>query len=75
MLVPRAYSVFNAAQVDGWTPPTPTAATEIKQKAIADAFVASTNAQITSGHNHAATNQPETGSISPPPNSSPTRRL
>ena len=53
-LVPRVYSVFNAAQVDGWTPPTPTTATEIELNAVADAFVASTNAQITYGHIHAA---------------------
>jgi len=53
-LVPRVYSVFNAAQVDGWTPPTTTAATVIERDAAADAFITSTGAQIAYGHNHAA---------------------
>lgn len=53
-LVPRVYSVFNAAQVDGWTPPTPRAATGLERNAAADGFIASTGAQITYGHNHAA---------------------
>lgn len=53
-LVPRVYSVFNAAQIDGWTPPTPTAATEIERNAAADAFITNTGAQIAYGHNHAA---------------------
>ncbi len=53
-LVPRVYSVFNAAQVDGWTPPAPLAATEIERNALADSFIANTGAEITYGHNHAA---------------------
>ncbi len=53
-LVPRVYSVFNAAQVDGWAPPTPVAATEIERNALADEFIANTGARITYGHNHAA---------------------
>ena len=53
-LVPRVYSVFNAAQVDGWTQPTRTAATEIDRDAAADEFITSTGARITYGHNHAA---------------------
>ncbi|MCP4303893.1 MAG: DUF1738 domain-containing protein [bacterium] len=53
-LVPRVYSVFNAAQVDGWTPPAPAAATEIDRNALADTFIVNTGAQITYGHNHAA---------------------
>ncbi len=53
-LVPRVYSVFNAAQVDGWTPPAPPAATEIERDALADSFIGHTGAEITYGHNHAA---------------------
>ncbi len=53
-LLPRVYAVFNAAQVDGWTPPAPAAASEIERDASADEFVANTGAQITYGHNHAA---------------------
>ncbi len=53
-LVPRVYSVFNANQVNGWTPPTPTAANEVERDAAVDAFIASTGAQITHGHTHAA---------------------
>ncbi len=53
-LVPRVYSVFNAAQVDGWTPPTPPTRTAIERHAAAEAFIANTGTQITYGHNHAA---------------------
>lgn len=53
-LVPRVYSVFNAAQVDGWTPPAPPTRTAIARHADAEAFIANTGAEITYGHNHAA---------------------
>ena len=52
-LVPVVFSVFNAAQVDGWTPAdTPTS--DIDRDAAADAFIAATGAVIDYGHNHAA---------------------
>jgi antirestriction protein ArdC len=46
--VARASSVFNAAQVDGYTPPpTPELAGPVERIAAADRFVASTGARIT----------------------------
>lgn len=52
-LVPRVYAVFNAAQVDGWTPPEPPAPTVIERDTRADAWIAATGADIAYGHNHA----------------------
>lgn len=52
-LVPVVFSVFNAAQVDGWTPPeTPT--TDVERDEVADAFITANGAVIDYGHNHAA---------------------
>lgn len=52
-LVPIVFAVFNAAQVDNWTPATdrPADTTPIK---LADEFIAATGADIEHGHNHAA---------------------
>lgn len=46
-LVPKVYTVFNAAQVDGWTAPEPTAPTELD--ATAEAWIAATGATISEG--------------------------
>lgn len=53
-LVPKVYRVFNAAQVDGWTPPPapePLAIHERDQRA--DAWIATTGAVIRHGFGHA----------------------
>lgn len=52
-LVPVVFSVFNAAQVDGWTPPT-TANPDIEVDDKAERFISATGADIDHGHNHAA---------------------
>lgn len=53
-LVPKVYPVFNAAQVDGWTPPHHEQATAGERDARAEAWIAGTGATISYGHNHAA---------------------
>ncbi len=53
-LVPVVFSVFNAAQVDGWTPPQTQAATAVDRNERVDAWIAATGAEISHGHNHAA---------------------
>ena len=52
-LVPVVFSVFNAAQVDGWTTPTP-ATPGIEVDTEAERFISATGADIDHGHNHAA---------------------
>ena len=52
-LVPVVFSVFNAAQVDNWTPAT-SAEGDISRDESADAFITATGADINHGHNHAA---------------------
>lgn len=53
-LVPKVYPVFNAAQVDGWTPPHHQSPTAAVRDTRADTWIAGTGAAITFGHNHAA---------------------
>ncbi|MGE0728143.1 MAG: ArdC family protein [Acidimicrobiia bacterium] len=52
-LVPMVYAVFNAAQVDGWTPPAASTPTVLERNQHADAWIAATQADITYGHHHA----------------------
>ncbi len=52
-LVPKVYAVFNAAQVDGWTTPTPAPVTIAERDQRAESWIAATGAQITDGHDHA----------------------
>ncbi len=52
-LVPRVYAVFNAAQVDGWTPPAASTITVLERDERAHAWIAATRADITYGHDHA----------------------
>jgi antirestriction protein ArdC len=49
-LVPRVYTVFNAAQVDGWTPPAPRPRLPMERDARADAWIAATGADISYGY-------------------------
>lgn len=52
-LVPVVFSVFNAAQIDGWTPPTAaTPGIDVDTKAVR--FISAAGADIVHGHNHAA---------------------
>ena len=52
-LVPVVFSVFNAAQIDGWTPPTAaTPGIDVDDKA--ERFISAARADIDHGHNHAA---------------------
>lgn len=48
-LVARASHVFNAAQVDGWTPPDPIAPGSVEAIAAADLFVSRTQADVRHG--------------------------
>jgi antirestriction protein ArdC len=48
-LVARAFKVFNAAQVDGWTPPHPAHVSDVSPVKEADAFVQATKAEIQHG--------------------------
>ena len=52
-LVPKVYAVFNAAQVDGWTPPVASTTTVLERDERADAWIATTRADIAYGHDHA----------------------
>jgi antirestriction protein ArdC len=53
-LVPRVYPVFNASQIDGWTPPNQTHRPPAERNAAADAWIGATGANIASGYDHAA---------------------
>ena len=52
-LVPRVYGVFNVAQVDGWTPPSPVELVEHSPIAAAEACIAASGATIAYGFDHA----------------------
>lgn len=52
-LAPKVYSVFNAAQADGWTPTTPAPVTDLERNTQADTWIAGTGARTSYGHNHA----------------------
>ena len=48
-LVARAYQIFNAAQVDGWTPATPQPASPADVLAFVEDFVSATGAEVRHG--------------------------
>lgn len=52
-LVPKVYGVFNVAQIDGWEPPTPAILAEHTPVNAAEAWIASSGADIRFGFDHA----------------------
>ena len=52
-LVPKVYGVFNAAQVDGFTPPAPRSLADHEPIAAAEAWINASGADISYGHDHA----------------------
>jgi len=53
MLIPKVFTVFNVAQVDDYTPPTPTEASGADRVEAAEQFIESTGAAIDYGFNSA----------------------
>jgi antirestriction protein ArdC len=49
----KGFHVFNAAQIDGWTPPVRESSSEIERHAAADALIAATSAEIKYGSDRA----------------------
>ncbi len=54
VLIPRVFTVFNVAQVDGWEPPAPAALADHSPIRAAEQWIAASGADISYGHDHAA---------------------